>query len=124
MSKVTAMAMDVVTEKSSHVVTPLAPNMCITPAAPSPLPLPYPITGTSAKLDPKCKKVLYAGKGTCNAKMKVKKVNGNQAGSQKDIASFQTAGHAFPLPVPALTIHFEGAPVTISANPGFGNCMA
>ena len=120
---VKAMAMDVVTEKSNHVVTPLAPNMCITPCAPSPIPMPYPVTGTSSKLDPGLKKVKVKGKKTMNFKQKVKKVNGNQAGTQKDIASFQTGGHAFPLPVPAVTIHFEGGPVTISNNPGFANSM-
>lgn len=120
---VTAMAMDVVTEKSSHVVAPMAPNMSITPCAPSPLPMPYPITGTSSKLDPGCKKVKIKGKKTMNFKGKVKKVNGNQPGTQKDISTMQTAGHAWAFPVPAVNIHFEGGPVTITGNPGLGNSM-
>ena len=49
---VTAMMMDVVSEESGHQVVPMAPNMCITPAAPSPLPMPYPITASSSQLDP------------------------------------------------------------------------
>ena len=38
MSKVTALDMDVITEKSGHVVMPVAPSVCTTPAAPAPLP--------------------------------------------------------------------------------------
>jgi hypothetical protein len=120
---VTALKMDVVCEDSGHQVTPLAPNMCITPAAPSPLPLPYPITGSSSSLDPGTEKTKINGKKVLNSKCKVKKMNGNEAGTQKDIITFQTGGHAFPLPVPAVVVLFEGAPVTITGNPGFGNTM-
>lgn len=120
---VTAMAMDVVTEKSNHVVVPMAPNMCITPCAPSPIPMPYPITGTSSKLDPGLSKVLIKGKKTMNFKCKVKKVNGNQPGTQKDVSTMQTAGHAWAFPVPAVNIHFEGGPVTITGNAGLANSM-
>lgn len=120
---VTAMAMDVVSEDSGHQVVPMAPNMCITPAAPSPLPMPYPITGSSSSLDPGTERVKIGGKKVLNAKGKVKKVSGNEAGTQKDITSFQTGGHAWPLPVPCVTVHFEGAPVSVTGNPGFGNSM-
>jgi hypothetical protein len=118
---VTAMGMDVVSEDSGHQVVPLAPNMCITPAAPSPLPLPYPITGSSSSLDPGTEKTQIGGKKVMNAACKVKEMHGNEAGTQKDIITFTTGGHAWPLPVPAVTIHFEGQPVTITGNPGFGN---
>ena len=123
MSKVTVLNMDVVCEDSGHNVVPMAPNMCITPCAPSPLPMPYPITGTSSNLDPGTDKTEIKGKKALNCKGKVKKINGNQAGTQKDITTFQTTGHAWPLPVPAVTVHFEGGPVTITGNPGFGNSM-
>ena len=46
--KVTALGLDVITEKSGHVVTPMAPSVCTTPAAPAPIPVPYPVSGTSA----------------------------------------------------------------------------
>jgi hypothetical protein len=118
---VTVMAMDVVCEDSGHQVVPCAPNVCITPAAPSPLPLPYPITGSSANLDPGTEKVKIGNKKVLNAAGKVKEVHGNEAGTQKDILSMTTGGHAWPLPVPAVTVHFEGQPVTITGNPGFGN---
>ncbi len=118
---VTAMMMDIVCEDSGHQVVPMAPNMCITPAAPSPLPMPYPIQGTSAQLDPGTEKTQAKGKKILNADGKVKAVHGNEAGTQKDITTMQTGGHAWPLPVPAVTIQFEGKPVTITGNQGFGN---
>lgn len=118
----TAMMMDIATEDSGHQVTPLAPNMCITPAAPSPLPMPYPITGTSAQLDPGTEKTQEASKKIMNSGCKVKQVHGNEAGVQKDITTMQTAGHAWALPV-MVTIQFEGKPVVITSNPGFGNSM-
>lgn len=121
MGKVTAMNMNVVCEDTGHVVTPMAPNMCITPAAPSPLPMPYPITGTSSNLDPGCEKTKVKNKKVLNADGKVKKINGNEPGTQKDIITMTTGDHAFPLPVPAVTVHFEGQPVSITGNPGFGN---
>jgi hypothetical protein len=120
---VTAIKMNVVCEDSKHKVAPMAPDMCITPAAPSPLPLPYPIMGTSSKLSTGTEKTKINGKKVLNAKGKVKKVNGNEAGTQKDVTSFTTGGTAWPLPVPAVMVLFEGAPVSITGNPGFGNDM-
>ncbi len=54
MGDVTALGMDVITEKSGHEVVPLAVSVCLTPAAPIPLPIPYPVLGNSAEgiLDP------------------------------------------------------------------------
>ncbi|MDB4932089.1 MAG: hypothetical protein JWM10_4573 [Myxococcaceae bacterium] len=118
---VTVLKMDVVCEDSGHTVVPMAPNVCITPAAPSPLPLPYPITGSSSNLDPGTEKTKVNGKKVLNADGKVKKISGNEAGTQKDITTMQTSGHAWPLPVPAVMVLFEGSPVSITGNPGFGN---
>ncbi len=118
---VTAMMMDVVCEDSGHQVVPMAPDMCITPAAPSPLPMPYPITASSSSLDPGTEKTKVSDKKVMNAGCKVKAVSGNEAGTQKDISTMTTGGHAWALPVPAVTILFEGHPVTITGNPGFGN---
>jgi hypothetical protein len=47
--KVTADGLDVITEKSGHVIAPVTPGVCLTPAAPSPLPVPYPVTGSSGE---------------------------------------------------------------------------
>ena len=49
MSKVTALGMDVITEKSGHAVGPVAPSVCNTPVGSAVVPIPYPVTGTSAE---------------------------------------------------------------------------
>jgi hypothetical protein len=119
---VTAVGMDVACEASSHQVVPMAPNVCITPAAPSPLPIPYPIMGTTAQLDPGCEDTQIEGKKAMNTDSKTQAVHGNEAGTQKDIITMQTAGHAFAL-MGAPTVMFEGAMVVITGSPGFGNTM-
>src|SRR5262249_25346680 len=118
---VTALMMDVVCEDSMHQVVPCAPNVCITPAAPSPLPIPYPIMGVSSELDPGTEKTKIQGKAVLNSKGKVKAVHGNETGAQKDITTGQTGGHAWSFPVPAVVVHFEGVPVTVTGSPGMGN---
>ena len=117
---VTAMAMDIACEDSGHQVVPCAPNVCITPAAPSPLPIPYPIMGSTANLDPGTEKTQQAGKKILTSDHKIKKISGDEAGTQKDITTMTTGDHAWTLPV-MVTILFEGAPVAITGNPGFGN---
>src|SRR5262249_26415514 len=49
MGKVTAVGMNVVTERSGHTLAPFAPSVCITPAAPAPVTVPYPVTGSSTE---------------------------------------------------------------------------
>ena len=49
MTKCTALKMDVVTKKSGHQTTGVAVRVCTTPAAPSPIPIPYPTMGTVAE---------------------------------------------------------------------------
>jgi hypothetical protein len=119
---VTAVFMDVVCESSTHVVTPMAPNMCITPCAPSPLPMPYPLMGDSSSLDPGTDKVKIEDKKCMNTDCQVKQVHGNEPGTQKDIITFQTTGHAFAL-VGAPTVFFEGAMICITGSTGFANTM-
>lgn len=46
MGKVTALFLDTITENSGHAMTGMAVSVCLTPAAPSPLPIPYPTFGT------------------------------------------------------------------------------
>jgi hypothetical protein len=118
----TAMGMDIVTEASSHQVIPMAPNMCITPCAPSPIPMPYPLMGTSSELDPGTEKTQESSKKIMSTGCKVKQVHGNEPGTQKDITTMQTTGHAWGLPV-MVTILFEGKPIATTANPGFMNSM-
>jgi hypothetical protein len=117
---VTSMAMDVCCEDSNHQVVPVAPNVCITPAAPSPLPIPYPIMGTTGSLDPGCENVLIAGKKSMSINSKTAAVHGDEAGTQKDIVTFTTGGKSFPvLGVPI--VFFEGGWVVVTGMPGFGN---
>jgi hypothetical protein len=117
---VTALGMDVACESSSHQVTPLAPNVCITPAAPSPLPLPYPIMGTTSSLDPGCEDTKIEGKKSMSTKSKVAEMHGNEAGTQKDILTFKTSGKAWAA-LGAPTVLFEGGMAVITGSPGFGN---
>jgi hypothetical protein len=120
---VTALMMDIATESTSHVLATMAPNMCITPAAPSPLPLPYPNIGNTGKLDPGCEKVVIgSSKKSMNLKSKIAKINGNEAGTQKDITTAQTNGKAW-VTVGAFTVLFEGAPVAFTGSIGFSNSM-
>lgn len=118
---VTAVMMDICSEDSSHVVTPMAPNVCKTPAAPSPLPIPYPILGDTSSLDPGCEKtVVGESKKTMNTKGKVKSIHGNEAGTLKDIITSTNIDHAFAM-VGAPTVFFEGAMIAITGSTGFGN---
>lgn len=117
---VTACAMDVCSETSSHQVVPNAPNVCITPAAPSPLPMPYPVLGDTGKLDPGCEDVQIEGKKTMNLDSKVAKVHGNEAGTQKDILTGQTSGRAWAT-LGAPTVYFGGKEVIITGMAGFTN---
>lgn len=122
---VTVLNMDIVCEDSSHTVVPCAPNTCITPGvvAGAPGPIPYPITATSSSLAPGTSKTKQNGKKTLNADGKVKSCSGNEPGTQKDITSFVTSKKSWPLPLPAVTVHFEGSPIAITGTPGFGNDM-
>ncbi len=117
----TALGMETVGEASSHTVTPMAPNMCITPAAPSPLPMPYPLMGTSSQLAEGTSNTQVENKKALTSDGKIKQVNGNEPGTQKDIITFTTSGKAFSLPVPAMQIHLEGAPTAVTGNMGFAN---
>jgi len=117
---VTAIGMDVCSESSSHQVVPMAPNVCITPAAPSPLPIPYPIMGSTSSLDPGCEDTKVESKKSMSSKSKVAAVHGNEAGTQKDILTGQTGGKAWAI-LGAPTVFFEGGMAVVTGMPGFGN---
>jgi RHS repeat-associated protein len=97
MSDVTACMMDVVTEKSGHTMTGMAVSVCLTPAAPSPLPIPYPTVGTSGEgiTDPAMRTKVCGSKvmtvGSC-----IKACHGNEPGTLKEVVSLNTAGPCFP----------------------------
>ncbi|HMA96892.1 MAG TPA: PAAR-like domain-containing protein, partial [Polyangiaceae bacterium] len=93
MSKVKACKMDVVTKKSGHQVTGMAVSVCTTPAAPSPIPIPYPTFGMSAEgiiLAPMRTKI--QGSPILNVGGVVKKCHGNEPGTLKEVVSLTTGG--------------------------------
>lgn len=121
---VKAMGMSIVSEATSHQVTPMAPNFCFTPAAPSPLPMPYPILGDSSSLSVKCDRTKIENKGVHSSFCKTGNMKGNLPGCAltKDITvAGVNQGVAWSLPVPAVTIMFEGRPVSTTSSPGFGD---
>jgi hypothetical protein len=55
---------------------------------------------------------------------KISNMHGNEAGVAltKDITvAGVNTGLGWSLPVPAVTVHFEGRPVTVTGSPGFGD---
>ncbi|MBI4700578.1 MAG: DUF4150 domain-containing protein [Deltaproteobacteria bacterium] len=93
MGNVTALMMDVITEKSGHSVTPMAVSVCITPCAPSPIPVPYPVVGQVAEgiVDPPLRTKIcgtkFATVGSC-----LKTCHGNEPGTLKEVVSLNTSG--------------------------------
>jgi hypothetical protein len=121
MSDLTAMGQVVASEDSKLAFVPLAPNVCLTPAAPSPVPVPYPIQGDTGKLEGGCETVLHHGTPTMNTHGKIAAVHGNEAGSVGDVVTGTTGGTAWATSG-APTVLFEGAPAVTATSPGFGNC--
>jgi RHS repeat-associated protein len=104
--KVTAVKMDVVTKKSGHTAAGMAPSVCLTPAAPSPLPIPYPVVGSvSEGIDDPCMRTKICGAIVMTVGSTMSKCHGNEPGTLKEVVSLNTAGPCFP----AL-----GAPIVIS----------
>ncbi len=98
MGQVTACKMAVVTEKSGHQMIGCAVSVCTTPAAPSPLPIPYPLMGSSGEglVDPPTRTKIAGSKaltvGGC-----LKACHGNEAGTLKEVVSLNTGGKCFPI---------------------------
>jgi hypothetical protein len=119
----TALGQEICCEASSHNVQAVSPNFCLTPAPPAPpIPVPYVIAVTTATCNPKTENTFIEDKGVLNAKGKVPSMKGNEPGTVKDITTFQTNGAAWALPI-MVVILFEGAPVAVTGNPGFGNSI-
>src|SRR4029453_15364029 len=96
MGDVTAVMMDVITEKSGHTITPMAVSVCTTPAAPSPLPIPYPVVGNAIEgiVDPPMRtKVNGSPIGTVGGCIKT--CHGNEPGTLKEVVSLNTTGPCF-----------------------------
>ncbi|WP_437763172.1 PAAR-like domain-containing protein [Sorangium sp. So ce281] len=114
MSKVTALGMDTITEKSGHQMTGMAVSVCTTPAAPSPVPIPYPTAGTVSEgiIDAPMRTKITGAKiltvGGC-----MKACHGNEPGTLKEVVSFNTGGPCFPwLGAPNVLIELGMAGIT------------
>ncbi|AUX31047.1 MULTISPECIES: PAAR-like domain-containing protein [Sorangium] len=114
MSKVTALGMDTITEKSGHQMTGMAVSVCTTPAAPSAVPIPYPTAGTVAEgvIDAPMRTKIDGAKiltvGGC-----MKACHGNEPGTLKEVVSLNTGGPCFPwLGAPNVLIELGMAGIT------------
>ncbi|WP_438034703.1 PAAR-like domain-containing protein [Sorangium sp. So ce204] len=114
MSKVTALGLDTVHEGSGHQMTGMAVSVCTTPAAPSPLPIPYPTMGTVAEgvIDAPMRTTIEGKKiltvGAC-----MKACHGNEPGTMKEVLSLNTGGPCFPwLGAPNVLIELGMAGIT------------
>jgi hypothetical protein len=121
MGDVTACNQAVITEKSAHSMTPLAVSVCTTPAAPSPIPLPYPVTASMAEksVDPamrtKINGVAVVTVGSC-----FKTCHGNEPGTLKEVVSLNTSGPCF-LIMGAPVVLIELGMAGITGSPGMMN---
>jgi hypothetical protein len=121
MGDVTAVNMDVVTDKSGHAFTPLAVSACITPMAPAPAPIPYPVTGTSTEgVTDECMRTKVNG-GKCMTVGSVfNACHGNEPGTLKEVVSLNTGGPCFAV-MGAPTVFIELGMAAMTGSPGFLN---
>jgi len=118
---VTAVMMDCATENSSHQMAPCAVSVCTTPAAPSPLPIPYPVIGNTAEgsKDAPVRTKIGGAKiisvGAC-----LKACHGNEAGTMKEVVSLNTGGSCF-IVMGAPIVLVELGMMGITGSPGFMN---
>jgi hypothetical protein len=118
---VTAVMMDCITEKSGHTMVPCAVSVCTTPAAPSPIPVPYPVvanSGEGAKDAPVRTKMAGAKIITVGACFKA--CHGNEPGALKEVVSANTGGASFVV-MGAPIVYVELGMVGITGSPGFHN---
>jgi RHS repeat-associated protein len=96
MGKVTALMMDVITEKSGHTIVPNAVSVCLTPCAPSPVPIPYPVVGNAVEgiTDPPMRTKVEGQKFATTGSV-IKTCHGNEPGTLKETCSLNTAGPCF-----------------------------
>jgi hypothetical protein len=83
-----------VVHKDSGGKTIAFPDVCITPAAPSPIPIPYPNIAQSSDTDKGAKKVTCDGNPVCVKDSNFKTSTGDEAGSNKGVASAKNKGKA------------------------------
>lgn len=98
MGTVTAAKMLVVTEKSGHQMIGCAVSVCLTPAAPSPIPIPYPTMGQAAEgVADEPTRTKVGGSKILTVGGVLKACHGNEAGTLKEVVSLNTGGKCFPI---------------------------
>ena len=115
---------EVAGEATGHKVVYMTPSVCITPAAPSPIPVPYPImtpSGTGS-LDDDARKVMIDGKPVFNVGSEVSSCTGNEAGTQKEVVSHKTGSACFIIDG-SPSVKAEGKAVVFTGSSGIGNRM-
>lgn len=83
-----------VVHKGSSGTTIAFPDVCITPAAPSPVPIPYPNIAMSSDADKCAKKVKADGNPVCVKDSNFNRSSGDEAGTNKGVASGKNMGKA------------------------------
>lgn len=97
MGPVTACKMSVVTQKSGHQMMGFAVSVCTTPAAPSPIPMPYPTQAVSAEgIADGPRRTKVNGSTPLNVGSCLSACHGNEPGTLKEVVSLNTAGKCYP----------------------------
>ena len=96
-----------VVHKSSNGITIAFPDVCITPAAPSPIPIPYPNIAKSSDTAKGTKKVKCDGNPVCVKNSNFSRSMGDEAGTNKGVASGKNMGKAEFL-LYSFDVKFEG----------------
>ena len=118
---VTACNMDCITAVSGHTATPNGISNCLTPAAPSPIPTPYPVVANSAEgaKDPPSRTKINGAEiitvGSC-----FKSCHGNEPGTLKETLSLNTTGACYIM-TGAPSVFIELGMAGITGSTGFSN---
>ena len=118
---VTACNMDTIFDGSGHQIVPNAVSVCTTPAAPSPVPVPYPVTGNSAEgVKDAPFRTKITGKKIITVGSAFKACHGNEPGTLKETLSLNTSGPCYPV-LGAPTVFIELGMAGITGSVGFCN---
>jgi len=115
---------DVAAESTGHQVVYMNPSVCITPAAPSPIPVPYPIVTPQgvSDLDEDARTVKIQGKPVFTVDSVVHSCNGNEPGTQKEVVSLKTTSSCYILDG-SPNVSADGSAVAFTGSSGMGNQM-
>jgi hypothetical protein len=118
---VTACKMDCVHGASGHSAVPNAVSLCTTPAAPSPIPVPYPVVANSAEgVKDAPARTKIAGNKILTVGAVFSICHGNEPGTLKETMSLNTTGPCYIL-TGAPTVIIELGMAGITGSTGFSN---